>query len=131
MTADVEIPASGANGVIMAQGGRYGGTTLFVKDGHVVYEVNASGNRSGQLVSTLQLKPGEDHIVLHVVPDGRGSGGGEDDQGVLHRQSFPATGTLTINGVDAGQAHFVNVPRTGGYWSGAESLDIGATSDLE
>ena len=28
----------------------------------------------------------------------------------------------------AGEAHFVNVPRTGGYWSGAETLDIG--SDL-
>lgn len=128
VAADVVVPAGGASGVIMAQGGRYGGATLFVKDGHVVYEVNASGNRSGQLVSTIPLKPGKDHIVLHIVPDGLGGGGGEGDQGVLHKQWFPAKGTLTINGADAGEARFLNVPKTGGYWSGAESLDIG--SDL-
>jgi arylsulfatase len=128
VVADIVVPASGADGVIVAQGGRYGGTSLFVKDGHVVYEVNANGNRSGQLVSAIPLKPGKNHIVLHMAPDGKGSGGGEDDQGVLHKKDFPAMANLTINGVDAGQAHFVNVPRTGGYWSGAESLDIG--SDL-
>jgi len=128
VTADVDVPEAGANGVIMAQGGHYGGTSLFVKDGHVIYEVTVNGNRSGQLVSTFALKPGKAHIVLHIVPEGAGSGGGEDDQGVLHRKDFPATGTLTINSVAAGQAHFLNVPKTGGYWSGAESLDFG--SDL-
>ena len=128
VAADVEVPSSGANGVIMAQGGRYGGTSLFVKNGHVFYEVNANGNRSGQLVSTVPLKPGKAHIVLHVTPSAAGSGGGEDDQGVLHRKSFPATATLSINGQAAGKADFVNVPRTGGYWSGAETLDVG--SDL-
>jgi arylsulfatase len=128
VTADVDVPNGPANGVIMAQGGRYGGTSLFVKDGRVFYEVNVSGNRAGQLVSTVKLNPGEAHIVLHVKPDSEGSGGAEDDQGVLHRKSFPATATLTINGSAAGEAHFVNVPGTGGYWSGAETLDIG--SDL-
>lgn len=128
VAADIQIPDANANGVIMAQGGHYGGTSLFVKDGRVFYEVNVQGNRAGQLVSTVKLRPGENRIVLHMVPDGPGSGGGEDDQGVFHRKAFPATGTLTINGEAAGQAHFVNVPSTGGYWSGAESLDIG--SDL-
>jgi arylsulfatase len=128
VTADVDVPNGPANGVIMAQGGRYGGTSLFVKDGRVFYEVNVSGNRAGQLVSTVKLNPGKAHIVLHVKPDSEGSGGAEDDQGVLHRKSFPATATLTINGSVAGEAHFVNVPGTGGYWSGAETLDIG--SDL-
>jgi arylsulfatase len=126
--ADVDVPEGGATGVIVAQGGRYGGTTLFVKNDHVLYEVNAFGIRSGQLVSSTTLKPGKNHIVLHIVPDKNGSGGGEDDQGVLRRKSFPADATLTINGAAAGTAHFLNVPRTGGYWSGAETLDVG--SDL-
>ncbi len=128
VTADVTVPSADVSGVIMAQGGRYGGTSLFVKNGYVIYEVNVQGNRSGQLVSTMQLTPGKNRIVLHIAPDGRGTGGEEDDQGVLHRKAFPATGTLSINGKPAGQAHFLNVPKTGGYWSGAESLDIG--SDL-
>ena len=126
--ADVLIPAGGAGGVIAAQGGRYGGTTLFVKNNHVIYEVNAFGNRAGQLVSSIELNPGKAHIVLHVVPAKEGSGGGEDDQGVLNKKAFPATVTLTINGLPAGEAKFVNVPRTGGFWSGAESFDVG--SDL-
>jgi arylsulfatase len=126
--ADVVVPAGGASGVIVAQGGRYGGTTLYVKDRHVIYEVNAFGNRSGQLVSSSELKPGKAHIVLHIVPSKNGSGGKGDDQVVLNKKAFPATATLTINGTAAGEAQFVNVPRTGGYWSGAESLDIG--SDL-
>lgn len=128
VTADVDVPSGNLSGVIMAQGGRYGGTSLFVKNGRVYYEVNVNGNRSGQLASTATLKPGKAHIVLHVQPEGAGSGGGEDDQGVLKRKSFPATATLTINGTPAGEGHFVNVPRTGGFWSGAETLDIG--SDL-
>ena len=33
ITADVEIPQGGANGVIIAQGGRFGGWSLYMKDG--------------------------------------------------------------------------------------------------
>ncbi len=128
VTADVTVSSADVSGVIMAQGGRYGGTSLFVKNGYVIYEVNVQGNRSGQLVSTMRLTPGKNRIVLHIAPDGPGAEGEEDDQGVLHRKALPATGTLSINGKPAGQAHFLNVPKTGGYWSGAESLDIG--SDL-
>src|SRR5262249_48073295 len=32
LTADVEIPKEGASGAIFAEGSRYGGVTLFVKD---------------------------------------------------------------------------------------------------
>ena len=40
IVADLEIPASGAEGVIIAQGGRYGGFTLYVKNGKLTYEVH-------------------------------------------------------------------------------------------
>ena len=37
ITADVEIPEGGANGVILAQGGRFGGWSLYLKDGKPSY----------------------------------------------------------------------------------------------
>jgi arylsulfatase A-like enzyme len=40
ITADVTIPEAGAEGVLLAAGNRFGGYTLFVKDGRPVYEYN-------------------------------------------------------------------------------------------
>ena len=33
ITAELEIPAEGANGAILSQGGRFGGWSLYMKDG--------------------------------------------------------------------------------------------------
>jgi arylsulfatase A-like enzyme len=121
ITADIEVPAQGANGVIVAQGSRYGGFTLFVKDGHVIYEVNAFGNRAGQLVSQGSLKPGKAHIVLEVDPDSA-----SPNNATLLSQPAPKPGTasLTINGVAQGKASFTNFNGS----SYTETLDVG--SDL-
>jgi arylsulfatase A-like enzyme len=113
ITADVEVPKQGASGVIVAQGSRYGGFTLYVQDGNVVYEVNAFGNRAGRLVSPGKLQPGNAHIVLTVDPDGAASG-----------QVKPGTALLTINGVAQGKAAFTNLNGS----SYTETLDVG--SDL-
>src|SRR4029078_4305905 len=43
ITADVEIPEGGAHGVIVAQGGRFGGWTLYLKDGRPTYCYNFLG----------------------------------------------------------------------------------------
>ncbi len=43
ITADVEIPEGGANGVILAQGGRFGGWSLYLKDGKPTYCYNFLG----------------------------------------------------------------------------------------
>ena len=117
LTADVEIPASGATGVILAQGSRYGGFTLYLESGHVVYEVNAFGNRAGRLVSQGPLKPGKAHIVLKVeLQIAAGSPVG----------SLAKSGTaqLTINDTDQGKASFDNINGS----SYTETLDVG--SDL-
>jgi hypothetical protein len=42
-TAEFEIPASGANGAILSQGGRFGGWSLYVKDGKPAYSYNFLG----------------------------------------------------------------------------------------
>jgi arylsulfatase A-like enzyme len=122
INADVIIPASGGDGVILAQGSRYGGFTLFVKDRHVIYEVNAYGKRAGRIVSTEPLAPGPAHIELQVTPDA----------------VTPNTGALTIlgpRGIRPGKVHlnvngaqqeeeFANILGA----SPTETLDVG--SDL-
>ena len=122
INADVLIPASGGDGVILAQGSRYGGFTLFVKDRHVIYEVNAYGKRAGRIVSTEPLAPGPAHIELQVTPDA----------------VTPNTGALTIlgpRGIRPGKVHlnvngaqqeeeFANILGA----SPTETLDVG--SDL-
>ncbi|HEY0308060.1 MAG TPA: arylsulfatase [Acidobacteriaceae bacterium] len=122
ITADIEVPRSGANGVIFAQGSRYGGFSLFVRDHRVVYEINAFGNRSGQLVASDPLQSGKAHIVLSLTP---GAGGYTAQQvtQLTPRKVISGVGQLTINGKAEGQAQFVNV-----NVHPSETLDIG--SDL-
>ena len=43
ITAEVEVPEDGANGTIIAQGGRFGGWSLYVKDGVPAYDYNFLG----------------------------------------------------------------------------------------
>ncbi len=120
ISADVDVPIDGAKGVIVAEGGRYGGLSLFVKGGHVYYEINAYGNRSGQLVSTDVLKPGQNHIVLTLTPR---SGANQGPDSHASRHPISGAGQLTINGQAEGEAQFANVNLRFN-----ETLDIG--SDL-
>ena len=117
LTADVEIPSSGVSGVILAQGSRYGGFTLYVDRGHIVYEVNAFGNRTGRLVSQTPLRPGKAHIVLKAVaqPNAGAPVGSVAKAG---------SAQLTINGTEQGNANFTNINGS----SYTETLDVG--SDL-
>ncbi len=120
LTADIDVPASGANGVIFSQGSRYGGTTLYVKDNHVIYEINAYGHRSGQLVGSDPLPSGKSHIVVELTPD---TDTAQQTPGDDHPKSLPATATLAINNHAEGTGHFLNV-----NVHTNETLDIG--SDL-
>ena len=43
ITADVEIPEAGVNGVILAQGGKFGGWSFYLKDGKPTYQYNFLG----------------------------------------------------------------------------------------
>lgn len=113
ITADVEIPPHGATGVILAQGSRYGGFTLYVEDGHVAYEVNAFGNRTGKLVSQSTIRPGKVHIVLEVDPQNFGNAPPNSPR--------PGDATLSVNGVEQGRASFTNINGS----SYTETLDVG------
>jgi hypothetical protein len=121
ITAEVETPAGGAEGVILAQGGRYGGFALFIKNGHVGYEVNASGNRAGGLLSTEPLETGKAQIVLDFTPDKVVAAGGLS----LWLTSGPGVARLSLNGKPAGETKIAGF---GGYGFYFETLDVG--SDL-
>ena len=43
VTAEVEVPDAGANGVIIAQGGRFGGWCVYAKDGKAKFAYNVLG----------------------------------------------------------------------------------------
>jgi arylsulfatase A-like enzyme len=49
ITADVEVPGGGVNGVILCQGGWFGGWSLYVKDGRPAYTYNFVGLQSSIL----------------------------------------------------------------------------------
>jgi arylsulfatase len=112
----VEIPDNGAEGVIVAQGGRYGGFSLFVKGGRVSYEANAFGNPAGTLVSSEPLSSGKQQIVLDFMPDQVAAPG----NALLGGGGGPGVARLSINGKPLGETKIVNM---GG--SRRETLDIG------
>jgi arylsulfatase len=121
ITAEVEVPAGGAEGVILAQGGSYGGYALFVKDGHVGYQVNASGNRAGGLLSSETLPIGKSEIVLDFTPDKMGMATGLS----VFLTGGPGIARLSINGKPAGESR---IAAFGGFGLYFETLDVG--SDL-
>lgn len=76
ITADVEIPAGGANGVILAQAGRFGGWSLYLKDGKPTYCYNFLGLQEFKVAAPQALKPGKATIRMNFDYDGGGAGKG-------------------------------------------------------
>jgi arylsulfatase len=123
ITAEIENTTGKAEGVLMAQGGLYGGFTLFVKNNRVHFEINSFAAVSGKLVSTSELPKGHSTITVEVMPTkGATVVPGQPLRGA---SPFPGTGKLIVNGREETATKFTNVPASGGYWSPAESLDIG------
>jgi len=76
ITAEVEVPASGAHGTIIAQGGRFGGWALYVKDGVPAYDYNFLGLKRFTVAAKDKLKPGKATIRFEFAYDGGGIGKG-------------------------------------------------------
>ena len=76
ITAEVEIPAGGANGVILAQGGRFGGWSLYMKDGIPAYTYNFLGLESFTVSATTVIPAGPATVTLDFAYDGGGLGRG-------------------------------------------------------
>ena len=75
ITAEVEIP-SHANGVIICQGGRFGGWTLYLKDGKPKYAYNWVGLKMYTISGKQPLAPGKTTIRFEFAYDGGDLGAG-------------------------------------------------------
>jgi arylsulfatase len=100
----------------LAQGGVLGGYSLFIKEGHVVYAVNAAGNRAGSVVSAEPLGAGKAHIVLEFTPEKVTPRPGL----IAGRNPSPGVARLSVNGKSAGETQ---VSAFGVYYF--ETLDVG------
>ena len=110
ITAEVEIPASGANGVILAQGGRFGGWSLYVTNGRPAYTYNFVGLKEYTVNSSERLQPGKSTIKLEFAYDGNGRGKG-------------GTATISVNGKRVGSGR---IERTNAnIFSADDAADVG------
>ncbi len=110
ITADVEVPAEGAEGVLIAHGDATCGYSLFVRDGHLVHDLSVGGNH--ELV-----------VSDRPIPTGRACTLGFRMRRAPGDGPFPhGTGTLLIDGEPAGELHTDRIFWLMISWSG---LDVG------
>jgi len=83
ITAEVEVPADGGNGIILAQGGRFGGWALYVKDGIPAYDYNFVGLMRFTVASPKKLPAGKSSIRFVFDLD-EGEGMGKGGKGTLY-----------------------------------------------
>jgi arylsulfatase A-like enzyme len=76
ITAELEIPDGGANGVILAQGGRFGGWSLYMKDGKPAYTYNFLGLSQDTIAAKESIPTGPAKVVFDFKYDGGGGGKG-------------------------------------------------------
>lgn len=78
VTADLVSPKTGAKGVILAQGGRFGGWSVYLKDGKPAFIYNFLGLEHYVISSDTKLPEGKSTVKFDFVYDGNGLGkGGE------------------------------------------------------
>ena len=110
ITAEIEVPESGANGTILVQGGRFGGWSLYVKDGVPAYDYNFLGLQRFSVAGTEKLKPGKATIRFDFAYDGGGPGKG-------------GVGTLFVNDKKVGEGRIEHTEA--GIFSADETADVG------
>jgi arylsulfatase A-like enzyme len=76
LTAEVDIPEGRANGVIIAQGGRFGGWSLYLKDGKPTFCYNLLGLQQFTVSSPEALAAGKATVRMNFDYDGGGIGKG-------------------------------------------------------
>jgi arylsulfatase A-like enzyme len=111
ITADVDIPKGGASGVILAQAGRFGGWSLYLKDGKPTYTYNWLGLQRYTVAAKQKLPAGKATIRFEFAYDGGGVGKG-------------GTGTLFVNGKNVATARIEHTQCCG--FSADEGADVGA-----
>lgn len=111
ITAEIEVlDSQDANGIIIAQGGRFGGWALYVKDGVPAYDYNFLGLERFTVSGAEKLKGGKYTLRFEFAYDGGGPGKG-------------GMGTLYVNDKKVGEGRIGRTQPT--VFSGDESADVG------
>jgi arylsulfatase A-like enzyme len=76
VTAEIVVPKTGAEGVIICQGGNIGGWSLYAKGGKLKYCYNLLGIQQSYAESSSVLLPGEHQVRMEFAYAGGGLGKG-------------------------------------------------------
>jgi arylsulfatase len=110
ISAELDVPEGVANGTILAQGGRFGGWSLYVKDGVPAYDYNFLGLQRSTIAGPAKLAPGKATLQFVFDYDGGGPGKG-------------GKGTLLVNGQKVAEGRIEHTQA--GLFSADETADIG------
>lgn len=78
VTAEVVIPAGGAEGVIVAQGGRFGGWSLYANNARAKFVYNLLGVQQFAIEAADPIPTGTHQVRMEFAYDGGGLGKGGD-----------------------------------------------------
>jgi hypothetical protein len=113
VTAEVVVPDSGADGVIIAQGGSLGGWSLYTKDGRPAYCYNLFGLQRFKVYGDQPIPAGEHQVRMEFAYDGGGLAKG-------------GTVTLYVDGAKVGDGRVdATVPI---IFSDDETIHVGSDS---
>ena len=113
VTAVIEVPESGAEGVIVAQGGAFGGWTLYAHEGKPAYCYNLFGLQQFKVYGESPIPAGDHQVRVEFSYDGGGLGKGGD-------------AVLFLDGEKVGEGRVdATVPMA---FSADETTDIGSDS---
>jgi arylsulfatase len=114
ITADVQVPESGAEGVLVAHGGRVGGYSFFVKDRRLHFVYNFLGRDFFTVVSDTEVPAGDVALRYEFEPTGQPD--------FAAGKGVPASGQLYIDGKLVGA---VDMPHTVPNIFSSEGLTCG------
>ena len=115
ISADVDIPEEGSEGVLLSIGGRFGGLTLYVQDKHLVFDSNYVGLSHTTITSLEEVPVGESTLGFRFDKTG--------EVDIRKQTGATGTGTLLINGEEVGNGTIA--PTTPIRYSWEEGLEIG------
>jgi arylsulfatase A-like enzyme len=110
VTADLEIPDGGASGVVIAQGGRFGGWSLYLTEGRPAFSYNVLGIHEFVARASEPVPAGHHQVRMEFAYDGGGLGKGGDV-------------TLYRDGVEAGKGRVEFTQAM--IFSADETTDVG------
>jgi arylsulfatase len=111
VTAQLEVPDSGAEGVLISQGGAFAGWSLYVKNGKPKYTYNFLGLQLFTVDGRSEIPPGTHQVRMEFAYDGGGLAKG-------------GTVTLYLDGDEVGEGRVeVTLPM---IFSGDETCDVGS-----